>query len=214
MEKRNSPDWNLLVNVMTKTSSSASSIKRASLLKQVTYDLKLSSSSCLMFNKLAKDLLYLYPLMKWVMKCPLNSLKVVTMLRAILLSHTLTGPLRVVGNALHMISFGTPCKCIRVLNDFRWSSESRDPSYASTNDIWKLARRGKKVTYTMKGESVRCSSSSRSMETCPLMVFIIMFIFSFIICMSYTMHIALLSSSDKWSVLFNPSRLLGILLSS
>ena len=49
-----------LVNAVTKTLSSASLIKKASLLKRLTYDLKLSSSHCLMFNKLAEDLLYLY----------------------------------------------------------------------------------------------------------------------------------------------------------
>ena len=43
---------------------SASSIKRAFLLKRVTYDLRLSSSHCLMFNRLAEDLLYLCPLIK------------------------------------------------------------------------------------------------------------------------------------------------------
>uniref|UniRef100_A0A7N2LP89 Leucine-rich repeat-containing N-terminal plant-type domain-containing protein n=1 Tax=Quercus lobata TaxID=97700 RepID=A0A7N2LP89_QUELO len=44
---------------LTKTLSSASLIKRVSLLNPVTYDLKLSSSRCLMFNRLAKNLLYL-----------------------------------------------------------------------------------------------------------------------------------------------------------
>ena len=76
MEKRNSPDYSPLVNTVTKTLSSASSIKRASLLKRVTYDLRLSFSCCLMFNRLVKDLLYLCPPIKWVTKCPLNSLKV------------------------------------------------------------------------------------------------------------------------------------------
>lgn len=104
---------------MTKTLSLASPIKRASLLNQVTYDLKLSSSRCLMFKKLAEDLLYLCPLMKCMMKYPLNSLKVEIEFGVILLSHTLADPLSVVRNALHIISSGTPCRCIRVLNDNR-----------------------------------------------------------------------------------------------
>ena len=72
-----------------------------------------------MFKKLAEDLLYLCSPMKGMKKCPLNSLKVETEFGVILLNHTLAGPLSVVGNALHIISLGTPCKCIRVLNDSR-----------------------------------------------------------------------------------------------
>ena len=155
MEKRNFPDFSPLVNVVTRTLSSASSIKRASSLKGVTYDLRLSSSRCLMFNGLVEDLLYLYPPIKWVMKCPLNSLKVATVLGASLLNYTLTGPLSVVGNTLHIISSETPCRCIRVFNDSRWSSGFREPSYVSTCGIWNLARRRKEVTYAVKGESVR-----------------------------------------------------------
>ena len=69
------------------------------------YDLKLSSSRCLTFSKLAKDLLYLYLPIKWAIKCPLNSLKVETVLKAILLNHTLASPLSMVRNALHMILY-------------------------------------------------------------------------------------------------------------
>jgi len=154
------------------------------------------------------------PLMKWVTKWPLNSLKVETVLRAGLLNHTLDGPLSIVGNALHMISSGTPYKCIRVLNDSRWLSRTRDPSYASTCGIWNLARRGKEVTCVVKGKSVRWTGSSRLVDNHPLMAFIIMSIFSFIIYMSYTMRHALLSNSDGRSVSSSPSRLLKTLLSS
>ena len=84
------------------------------------------------FNRLAEDLLYLCPPIKWVMKCPFNSLKVETVLGVSLFNHTFTGPLSVVGNTLHMILFGTPCRCIKVLNNSRWSNGSCDPSYAST----------------------------------------------------------------------------------
>ena len=49
----------------------------------------------------------------------LNSLKVETVLLVILLNHTLGDPLSMVGKALHMISFGTPCRYIRILNNSR-----------------------------------------------------------------------------------------------
>ena len=96
---------------MIRTLSLALLIKRASLFKQVTYDLWLSSSYCLMFNRLVEDLLYLCLPIKWVTKYPLNSLKVETVLEASLLNHTLAGPLSVVGNTLHIISSRTPCRC-------------------------------------------------------------------------------------------------------
>ena len=87
-------------------------------------------------------------------KSPLNSLKDETEFGAILLNHTRVGPLSVVGKALHMIFSGTPCRCIRVLNDSRWSMRSFDPSYASTYGILNLVGRGKDVTSAVKGESV------------------------------------------------------------
>ena len=130
MQKRNSPCFNPLVKVVTRTLSSVLSIKRASLLKQVTYNLKLSSSHCLMFCMAAEDLQCLYPLMKCVTRCPLNSLKVETMFGVSLLNHTLASPFKVIGKAIHIISSETPCKCMRVLNDSRWLSGSLDPSYA------------------------------------------------------------------------------------
>ena len=46
------------------------------------------------------------------------------------------------------------------------------------------------------------------------MAFIIMSIFSFIICMSWAMRIALISNFDGRLVSFDPSRLLVMLLSS
>ena len=57
--------------------------------------------------------------MKWVKKCPLNSLKLETELGANLLNHTLASPFNVVVNALHMISSKTLSRCVRVLNDSR-----------------------------------------------------------------------------------------------
>ena len=134
MEKRNSPGCNPLVKVVTRTLSSASSIKKASLLKWVTYDLRLSSSCCLMFSMAVEDLLCLQPPMKCVTKCPLNSLNVETVFQVSLLNHTLASPFSMVGKALDMILPKTPCRCMRVLNDIRCSSESLNLSYASTCD--------------------------------------------------------------------------------
>ena len=150
--------------------------------------------------------------MKCKTKCPFNSLKVKTVLGVILLNHTLVGPLSVVGKALHMISSWTPYRCMRVLNNSRWLSGFFDPSYAFTCGIQNLAGRGKEVTYVVKGESVQWTSSSRSVDTRPLMVFIIMSIFSFIICMCYAMRIASISSLDRRLVSCR-SRLLAALLS-
>lgn len=126
----------------TKTLLSTSSIKRASLLNRVTYNLKLSSSRCFIFSRFVEDLLYLCLPMKCVMKCPLNSLKIDMEFGAILLNLTLASPLSITGNTLHMISLGTPYTCIRVLNDFKWSNGSLDSPYVSTCGIWNLAKRG------------------------------------------------------------------------
>ena len=81
--------------------------------------------------------------MKCVTKSSLRSLKVETELGAILLDHTRLGPLSVVGKALHMISSVTLCRCMRVLNDSKWSRGSFNRSYASTCDIQNLAGMGK-----------------------------------------------------------------------
>ena len=48
----------------------------------------------------------------------------------------------------------------------------------------------------MKGKSIHWSSLSRLVDTRPLMAFIIISIFSFIICMSYAIRITPISSSD------------------
>ena len=84
-------------------------------------------------------------------KCPLNSLKVETVLFDILLNHALASPLSVVGSSLHMISSGTPYRCMR---DSKWLSRSLDSSYASTYRIQNLAERGQEVTCAMNGELV------------------------------------------------------------
>ena len=122
--------------------------------------------------------------MKCVTKCPLNSLKVEAVFWVSLLNHTLTDSFSLVGKALHMISFATPCKCIRVLNDSRCSSESLDQAYAFTCGIRNFARKEKEVTWAVNGESVQWTNSSNLVDTRPLMAFIIVSIFSFIICIS------------------------------
>ena len=53
-----------------------------------------------------------------------------------------------------MGKFATPCKCIRVLNDSRCSSESLDQSYAFTCGIRNFAGKEKEVTWAVNGESV------------------------------------------------------------
>ena len=85
-----------------------SSIVRASLLKRVIKDCKLSFSPCSMVNRLDEERLCLCPLMKLLTNSLLNSLKEPTVLGAILLNHTRAGLLRVVGKDIHMISSGTP----------------------------------------------------------------------------------------------------------
>lgn len=130
-------------------------------------------------------------------------------LEASLLNHTFAGPLSVVGNSLHIISFGTPCKCKQVLNNSKWSSGSHDPLYISTYGILNLARRGKEVNCTMKGEFVHWPNSSKLVDTCPLMPFFVMSIFSFIICMSWAMHIVLISNSNGRLVSFGLSHCWG-----
>ena len=80
---------------------------RASLLKQVMKDRKLSFSPCSMVNRLDEERLCLCPPMKLLTNNLLNSSKELTVFRGILLKHTRVGPLRVVGKALHIISSGT-----------------------------------------------------------------------------------------------------------
>ena len=68
-----------------------------------------------MFIKHAVDLLHLCPPMKCEVNWALNSLKVLIELSVNLLNQILAGPFNVVGKALHMISSGTPWRCIKVL---------------------------------------------------------------------------------------------------
>ena len=88
--------------------SSISFIIRASLLKRVMKDRKLSFSPCFIVNRLDEERLCLCPLIKLLTNNVLNSSKELTMFGGILLNHTRASPLRVVGKALHIISFGIP----------------------------------------------------------------------------------------------------------
>ena len=87
-------------------------------------------------------------------KCLLNSLKVDVVFGVSFLNHTRVVPLSVVENALHIVSSKTPYRCMRVLNDSRWSWGSFDPSYASTCGILNLAGRGQDMIGAVKRESV------------------------------------------------------------
>ena len=114
-ENKNFPFRKPLVKAATKILSSASSIESTSLLKRVMYDLSVSSSRYLMLIKHAVDFLYLCPPMKREVNWALSSLKVLIELGVNLLNQILATPFSVVGKALHMISSGTPWRCIRVL---------------------------------------------------------------------------------------------------
>ena len=87
---------------------SISSTIRTSLLKQVMKDRKLSFSPYSMVSRLDVECWCLYPPTKLLTNSLLNSSKELTVLGGILLNHTRAGPLRVVGKALHIISFKTP----------------------------------------------------------------------------------------------------------
>ena len=134
--------------------SSTSSTLRASLLKRVTNDRKLSFSPCSMANKLDEERLCLCPPMKLLTNNLLNSSKELTEFRGILLNQTHARPLRVVGKALHMISSGTPWRCIVVLKVAMWSNGSRVPSYESKEGSLNFNGRGWPLMEAVKGDSV------------------------------------------------------------
>ena len=97
-----------LWKVANRSLSSTSSTLRASLLKRVMNDHRLSFSPCSMVNKIDEERLCPYPPMKLLTNNLLNSLKELIEFGGILLNQTRAGPLRVVGKALHIISSGTP----------------------------------------------------------------------------------------------------------
>ena len=123
-------------------------------------DCKHSFSHCSIVSRLDEERLCLCPPIKLLTNNLLNSLKEPTVFGGILLNHTRAGPLRVVGKALHIISSGTPWRCIVVLKVAMWSHESRVPSYESKEDILNLEGRGWILMEAMKGESVQWIKSS------------------------------------------------------
>ena len=98
------PLWKAVNNNL----SSISSTVKASLLKRVMKDCKLSFSPCSIVNRLDEECLCLYHPIKLLTNNLLNYSKELTVFGSILLNHTCAGPLRVLGKALHIISFGTP----------------------------------------------------------------------------------------------------------
>ena len=60
--------------------------------------------------------------------------------------------------------------------------------------------KGNKMTDVVNGESVRCTNSSRSLDTRPIRAFIMKSIHSFIICISATMCGGAVSATDGWLV--------------
>ena len=140
--------------------SSISSIVKASLLKRVIKDLKLSLSPYFIVSRLDEKHLCFCPPIKLLTNNLFNSSKKLTVFGGILLNHTCVGPLRVVGKALHIISSGTPWRCIMVLKVAMWSHGSRVPSYESNEGILNLEGKGWLLMEVIKGESVRWIKSS------------------------------------------------------
>ena len=122
--------------------SSISSTVRASLLKWVMKDCKLSFSPCSMVNRLDEKRLCLCPLIKLLTNSLLNSSKELTVFGGILLNYTRAGPLRVLGKTLHIISSGSPWRCIVVLKVAIWSKGSLVLSYESKEGILNLEGKG------------------------------------------------------------------------
>ena len=135
--------------------SSIFSTVRASPLKWVMKDCKLSFSPYSMINKLDKEHLCLCPPIKLLTNSLLNSLKELTVFVGILLNHTHVGPLRVVGKVLYIISSRTLWRCIIVLIVAIWSKGLRVPLYESKEGILNLRGKGWLLMEAMKGDSVR-----------------------------------------------------------
>ena len=87
-------------------------------------------------------------------------------------------------------------------------------SYASNSSIRNFTRKGKEFTCAVNRESIQWINSTKLVDTHPLIAFIIISIFSFIICIAQAMCSASTSLSEGQVVSFVPSLLLGMLLSS
>ena len=139
---------------------SISSTVRASLLKRVKKDHKLSLSPYSIVNRLDKERLCLCPPIKLLTKNLLNSSKEPTVFGGILLNHTCIGPLMVVRKALHIILSRIPWRCIVVLKVAIWSKGLHVPSYESKEGILNLGGKGWLLVEAMKGEFVWWTKSS------------------------------------------------------
>ena len=140
--------------------SSISSTIKASLLKRVMKDRKLSLSLSFIVSRLDEQCLSLCPPIKLLTSNLLNSLKEPTTFKGILLNQTHVGPLRVVGKALHIISSGTTWRCIVVLKVAMWLHGSRVPPYEFYEGILNLEDKGWLLMEAMKVESVQWTKSS------------------------------------------------------
>ena len=146
------PLWNA-------ASNNLSSTIRASRLKRVIKDRRLSFSPCSMVNRLNEERLCFCPPIKLLTNNLLNSSKQLTELGGILPNHTRAGPLRVVGKALHIISSRTPWRCIIVLKVAMWSKGSHVPSYESKEGILNFGGKGWPLMSAVKGESILWTKS-------------------------------------------------------
>ena len=143
------------------TWSSTSSTYSNSLLNRVTYYLSDSPSTCWMLRRWPIGFLCLCPSMKWQTKPLPSCLKFAMVLRGILLNRTLATPFSIVGNALHITSFGIIYNSISILNDSMWSKGSLESSYDSNCGRRNFGRRGWFSTSMVKGESVLLIIPSR-----------------------------------------------------
>ena len=123
-------------------------------------DCKFLFSPYSMVNRLDEERLCLCPPIKLLTNILLNSSKELIVFEGILLNHTRAGPLRVVEKALHIISSGTPWKCIVVLKVAIWSKGSQVPSYESKEGILNLGGKEWLLMETVKGESVQWTKLS------------------------------------------------------
>ena len=113
-----------------------------------------------MLNRLDKEHFYLCPPTKLLTNNLLNSWKEVIVFGGNFPNLTLVGPFKVVGKALHIISSGTPCRCMVILNMAMWPQGSCVPSYESRVGILNLEGKGWLVMDAMKGEFVLWTRSS------------------------------------------------------
>ena len=150
----NKSELTLLWKAANNNLSSISSTVRVFLLKRVMKDHKLSFSPYSMVNRLDEERLCLCPPIKLLTNSLLNSSKEPTIFEGILLNYTHAGPLGVVGKALHIISSGSPWRCIVVLKVAIWSKRSRIPSYESKEGILNLGCKAWLLMEVVKGEFV------------------------------------------------------------